>query len=171
MGDNTEIEFKNLVDAHYQALFRFGLSLSGNEHDASDLVQETFTVFAKKGDTIRDHSKAKTWLFTTLYRQFLRQVRKNKRVKLDAPDNLADQEILSVEPDVVRALDGDAAIDALQRVSEIYRDPLTLFYLQHFSYREIGEIIDIPIGTVMSRIARGKSELKTILQTAKTPNR
>ena len=154
MKDEHEIDFEELVDAHYQALYRFGYSLSGNEHDASDLVQETFSTFALKGSSIRDRSKAKTWLFTTLHRHFLRQFRKSKRVQVQSPEILANP---------APPIDCDSALDALVSINETYRTPLTLYYLRHFNYREIGEILEIPIGTVMSRLARGKTELKKIL--------
>ncbi|MGE9290220.1 MAG: RNA polymerase sigma factor [Puniceicoccales bacterium] len=162
MGNDNEIDFEKLVDAYYQALFRFAYSLSSSEHDAADLVQDTFIIFAKKGHTIRDVSKSKTWLFTTLHRQFLRQVRKHKREVLNDPELLASQ-APAVDPEMARTLDGAEALEALTRISEVFRAPLTLYYLQHFNYREIGEILEIPIGTVMSRLARGKSELKKIL--------
>ena len=69
-------EFAELVDAHYQALFRFGMSLTRDVDRASDLVQETFCIWAAKGSQLRDRSKAKTWLFTTLHREFLSQRRR-----------------------------------------------------------------------------------------------
>ena len=58
-------EFAELVDAHYQALFRFGMSLTRDVDRASDLVQETFCIWAAKNGQLRDRSKAKTWLYTT----------------------------------------------------------------------------------------------------------
>ena len=69
-------EFEELVDAHYQALFRFGMSLTRDADKASDLVQETFCIWAAKGGQLNDRSKAKTWLFTTLHREFLSQRRR-----------------------------------------------------------------------------------------------
>jgi RNA polymerase sigma-70 factor (ECF subfamily) len=162
MAEDEQLNFENLVDTHYRALYRFGYSLSKNEHDASDLVQETFAIFAEKGDSIRDPSKAKPWLFTTLHRQFLKQTRKNQRMRPQDPSTLANH-APSTDPTSARALDSASALDALLQVAEIYRAPLSLFYLRHFTYREIGEVLEIPIGTVMSRLARGKVELKEIL--------
>ncbi len=171
MAEENEIDFEDLVDCHYQALYRFGYSLSGNAHDASDLVQETFMVFARKGRSIRDPSRVKTWLFTTLHRHFLRQCRRSKRVELHPPETLPPESI-EIEPDTARALDGIAALSALTKISEIHRAPLTLYYLRHFNYREISEILQIPIGTVMSRLARGKAELKNaLLRPTETDNR
>ena len=64
-----ESDFENVVTAHYSALYKFALSLAHEEADASDLTQETFWIWAEKGHQLRDVSKAKTWLFTTLHRQ------------------------------------------------------------------------------------------------------
>jgi len=64
-------EFQELVDAHYQPLYRFAYSLAKNPDKAADLVQQTYCIWAQKGDQLKDRSKAKTWLFTTLYREFL----------------------------------------------------------------------------------------------------
>ena len=57
-------------------------------------------------------------------------------------------------------LDGDAVVHALLDLQEIYRAPLSLFYLQEHSYREIADILNLPVGTVMSRISRGKAQLR-----------
>ncbi len=155
--------FTQLVDSHYAALYRFALSLARNTADASDLVQQTFFIWGTKGDTLRDISKARTWLFTTLYREFLRLRRHDARATsledLPAgPDEIADDEI-----DRVRRLDGAHVMTALQSIPETYRAPLTLFYLDSLSYQEIAHTLDIPIGTVMSRLSRGKAQLRRLL--------
>ena len=64
--------FPQLVETYYAALYRFALSLAKNSSDAGDLTQQTFFVWATKGGSLRDDSKVKSWLFTTLYREFLR---------------------------------------------------------------------------------------------------
>src|SRR5271166_1753153 len=71
--------FTQLVDAHYAQLYRFALSLARNAPDAGDLVQQTFFIWATKGHGVRELSKAKSWLFTTLYREFLRGRRRDSR--------------------------------------------------------------------------------------------
>lgn len=156
------IDFKELVQTHYQALYRFARSLTHQADDASDLVQQTFLVWAEKGHHLRDTTKAKSWLFTTLYREFLRQYRRGQRLQSHEPELL---EAISppVSAEVVRRLEGKDALAALQQLDENYRAPLALYFLEDLTYQEIAETLDIPIGTVMSRLSRGKNQLKSIL--------
>ncbi len=160
MGSET---FTQLVDANYASLYRFALSLAKNQADASDLTQQTFFIWATKGQALRDMSKAKSWLFTTLYREFLRGRRRGGRVSAleDLPPDESDPP--APEVDLVSALDAETVVAALQAVDEVFRAPLTLFYLEDLSYQEIAESLDIPIGTVMSRLSRGKTQLRAIL--------
>ena len=153
-------EFSDLVDAHYQALYRFGLSLTRDADRAADLVQETFCIWAEKGGQLQDKSKAKTWLFTTLHREFLGQRRRASRFSNEALDEETAGETSAPEDQADRQMDAQRAIELLGALDETHRAPLALFYLQQHSYKEIAAILDIPIGTVMSRISRGKDILR-----------
>jgi RNA polymerase sigma-70 factor (ECF subfamily) len=161
MSDPDNLNFEEIVSAFYQPLYRFGYSLAKNEHEAGDLAQQTFFIYAEKGNSLRDKSKVKSWLFTTLYREFLRRRKKDSRMNHYEPEML---EIAggSVEPQVQRRLDGNLAVEALDEVDEVYRQPLTLFYMKDLSYKEIAEVLDVPIGTIMSRLSRGKAQLRKI---------
>ena len=156
------IDFDQLVDRHYQPLYRFGLSLAKNSEEAADLTQQTFFLWASKGHQLRDASKVKTWLFTSLYREFLGRKRHQDRFveSETAPEVIAAQ---TVPSSIVDELDSEIVQRALIGLEEIYRAPLTLFYLQALSYKEIAETLSIPIGTVMSRISRGKEHLRKAL--------
>ena len=153
-------EFAELVDAHYQALFRFGMSLTRDADRAADLVQETFCIGAEKGEQLKDRSKAKTWLFTTLHREFLNLRRRASRFSDGPLDEAALETSAGNDDDADRHMDGQRALQLLASLEETYRAPVALFYLQQHSYREIAEILDIPIGTVMSRLSRGKEMLR-----------
>ncbi len=155
----ADLDFNRLVEEHYQPLYRFAFSLSRNEPDACDLVQQAFARWAAKGHQLRDTSKAKTWLFTTLYREFLIQCRRAAHL-LEPDENTEFVEPPDVSPSAARAIDAASVQRALHRLEERYRAPLTLFYMEQHSYREIAEILAVPIGTVMSRISRGKAELR-----------
>jgi RNA polymerase sigma-70 factor (ECF subfamily) len=155
--------FEQIVDAHYQGLHRFALSMCRSEATAQDLVQQTFLQWARKGHTLRDASKVKTWLYTTLYREWLgivRQEKKHEQVEFE-PDvhGAAQNDDAGENPRV----DGATLQKALVQLDPSYRAPLVLFYLKELSYREIAESLGIPIGTVMSRLSRAKDQLRAIL--------
>ena len=160
MGDN--VEFESLVARYYAPLYQFAFSLTRAEAEACDLTQQTFTVWATKGHQLRDASKVKTWLFTTLHREFLESRRRQTRFphfELEA----AEAELPAVAPAAVNRLDAAQVLDSLAQVDEVFQAPVTLFYLQDHSYNEIAEILDVPMGTVKSRLARGIGQLQQLL--------
>lgn len=160
--------FDLLVDRYYEPLYRFGYSLAGNKDDACDLAQQTFFIWARQGHRLRDSNKAKSWLFTTLYREFLKLHRHARRLTLVEEPEL-DSASEDVDPDWIGKLDGATIVEMLARVDEIYRAPLTLFYLEDLSYREIADVLEVPIGTVMSRLSRGKDQLRKMLNRRAEP--
>ena len=152
-------DFEQIVSQHYESLYRFAFSLTRSEADACDLTQQTFYIWATKGHQLQDRSKVKSWLFTTLHREFL-NIRKRfvrfPHVELD--DGI--EEIPVILPDVVNSMDGARIIEFLGRVPEPFRSALTLFYMNGSSYQEIADILQVPLGTVRSRISRGIVQLK-----------
>ena len=159
----AELNFEQLVGAHYESLFRFALSLAQREAEAWDLVQQTFLLWAKKSHQLRDVTKAKSWLFTSLHREFLgTRRRENRFPHFDVAD--CEQELAEVASLPASQLDAAAVLSGLAQVDEIFRAPLALFYLDDLSYVEIAEVLQIPIGTVMSRLARGKTRLRRLLE-------
>lgn len=167
MTEPETLNFDEIVSAYYQPLYRFGYSLAKNEHEAGDLAQQTFFIYAEKGDSLRDKSKVKSWLFTTLYREFLRRRRKDNRMDHYEPEML-EAAGGSVEPHIRRTMDAHLAVEALEEVDEVYRQPLALFYMKDLSYKEIAETLDVPIGTIMSRLSRGKAQLRDIFKRKET---
>ena len=156
------LDFERLVEDYYMPLYRFALSLSRQESDAADLTQQTFFLWASKGHQLRDASKVKTWLFTSLYREFL-GANGSRTVSLKRGIATKRSARRACPASIVNQLDGDIVQRALFALEEIYRAPLTLFYLQQHSYREIAETLEVPVGTVMSRISRGKEQLRKAL--------
>jgi RNA polymerase sigma-70 factor (ECF subfamily) len=154
-------DFERLVELHYPGLYRFALSLSHSESGACDLVQETFAIWAAKGHQLQDKAKAKTWLFTTLHRRFLETQRHAVRFPHFEIDDV-HEELPHVDAELVNRLDAEALVVMLAQVEPVFRSPVALFYLEDYSYKEIAEILDVPLGTVKSRIARGLGELKRL---------
>lgn len=158
----ADVEFERLVEAHYASLYRFGLSLCRSETEACDLVQQTFLLWATKGHQLRDPAKARSWLLTTLHREFLRARRHETRFPHHEMSEVAD-ELPAIAPTMVNDMDSDAVMRALLEVDEVFRVPLSLFYLEDMPYKEIAAFLDVPAGTVMSRLARGKAQLRELL--------
>jgi RNA polymerase sigma-70 factor (ECF subfamily) len=159
----SEAMFEAVVNACYEPLYRFAFSLTTREADARDLTQEAFRQFACKGHQLRDASKAKSWLFTTLYRAFIdarRQQNRYPQVEFEA----ATQELPSCEPVAADRLDVATACETLLGLPEVFRAPLILFYLEEQSYLQIADVLGIPPGTVMSRISRGRALLRRSME-------
>lgn len=158
---SQELEFEKLVELHYQPLYRFAFSLTRNESEASDLTQQSFYILAKSGGQIRDWQKAKSWLFTTLHREYLGRRRKMIRFP-ETEFAEAEAELPSIAPTLETA-DAPAVLRALSQVDASFQSAVALFYLEDYSYPEIAEILEVPLGTVKSRIARGLMQLQRLL--------
>ncbi|MEP6663380.1 MAG: RNA polymerase sigma factor [Verrucomicrobiota bacterium] len=155
-------EFESVVSRFYEPLYQFAFTLSRTEADACDLTQQTFYVWATKGHQLRDFSKVKTWLFTTLHRTFLETRRRQTRFPHQELDDTLS-ETLASPASVPSQLDAAHVLRALERVDEVYQSPVALFYLEDCSYKEIAEILGLPMGTVKSRMARGLHQLQQML--------
>jgi RNA polymerase sigma-70 factor (ECF subfamily) len=163
-------DFESIVARFYEPLYHFAFSLTRTEADACDLTQQTFYVWATKGHQLRDVSKVKTWLFTTLHRAFLETRRRQTRFPHYELDEVPF-ELPALSPDLVNKLDSADVIEALGKVDEIYQAPVALFYLEDCSYKDIAEILNVPIGTVKSRMARGIAQLHHLLSTGEARER
>ena len=167
---HTAPNFEQLVELYYSPLYRFAMSLSRAETDAADLVQDTFLAWAAKGHQLRDKTKVKSWLFTTLHRRFLESQRRIVRFPHLEMDE-AVEDLPQIEPGLVEHMDSQIAVQLLGRVDPQFQAAVALFYLEDYSYNEIAAILEIPLGTVKSRIARGLSQLKTLVNDPNAQNR
>lgn len=155
---------QRLVDEHYAALYRYAYRLTGTADEAGDLTQETYCKAQAQLGQLRDRDRAKAWLFSILRNAYLHRVRADKhhrQVPLDCVGDLPDD-----SPDTVSEIEPQALQTALNDLPESFRTPLILFYFEEFSYRDIAEQMELPIGTVMSRLARAKGYLRERLQPA-----
>ena len=159
---SSKIDLEEAVHLHYKAIYHFALHLAKEPNDAADLTQYAYARLAEKQDQVADTAKVKAWLHSTLYRKFIDEKRKVIRF----PHVQFDEEIATPDrPDTHTAtrIDAKAAVKALGELDESLRAPLSLFYLRSHSYKEIARILDLPVGTVMSRLHRGKEKLYQLL--------
>lgn len=154
-NQNNSEELTQLVDQHYQLLFRYAYRLSGDRADAEDLTQQTFLIAQKKLSQLREMSFARSWLCTILRNLFLKKV--SQKI---TPVSLSPKFELVSEEAVVPELTSQELQCALNDLPEDFRIPLLMFYFEERSYKEISTELSIPLGTVMSRLARAKSFLQ-----------
>src|SRR5437764_14184811 len=133
------LNFESVVASYYEPLYQFAFGLTRAEADACDLTQQTFYVWATKGHQLRDQTKVKTWLFTTLHRAFLESRRRQTRFPHYELSEVP-LELPSLSPTLANQLDSAHVVEALGKVDDIYQAPVALFYLEDCSYREIAEI-------------------------------
>jgi RNA polymerase sigma factor (sigma-70 family) len=156
-------EFGELATRYYESLYKFAFSLTRAEADASDLTQQTFYLWAKKGYQLRDRSKVRTWLFTTLHRMFLGGRRRQTRFPHRGLNEVAPEDLPASSSSLDDHMDSAEVLKALAQVPEVYQGAVALFYLEDCSYREIAEILEVAEGTVKSRIARGITQLRHLM--------
>jgi len=144
------------------------LRLSGNEYDAEDITQETFYIAFKRFHQLKDEDKCKSWLFSIMRNLFLKEAERRgnyKELNLDEGEYLFNLESVSNynEKEITEKIDNQELQVILNKIPEKYKSPFLLFYMDNRSYKEIADVLNIPIGTVMSRISRGRDFVKNLL--------
>src|SRR5271156_4611281 len=153
---------QELVQRHYEPLYRYAFRLSGSAADAEHLTQEAFCQAQSKFSQLRDFGSAKAWLFSILRNSYLHRVRDARRqlvVPLDCVGDLPER-----PPEPLPEIDPERLQHVLNELPEEFRTPLILFYFEDFSYRDIADQMNVPLGTIMSRLARAKAFLRERLE-------
>lgn len=146
-----------LVEQYYSLLYRYSFRLTGSAADAEDIVQQTFLIAQTKIDQLREPQHAKAWLFTIARNAYLKDYREKRGTNHVSLENIPE---LSGECPAEAKLDREQLLAILDELEDEYRTPLILFYFDEFSYKEIAAQMEMPIGTVMSRLSRAKAYLR-----------
>ncbi len=159
---------------HMKSLYNFALHLTGNEEDSNDLVQETYLKSYRFIDSFKSGTNAKAWLFRILKNSFINEYRKRSKLPnvSDFEDvlNYQDSEdvskigYLDLRQEVYQDMLGDEVTSALRALPVEFKTVIILCDLEGFTYEEISKIIDIPLGTVRSRLFRARNMLKDLLK-------
>ena len=164
--DAAPLDVGQIVAEHHETLYRYAYRLAGSATDAEDLTQQVFLIAQQKLDQVRDAQCVRGWLFTVLRNCYL----KSRRQRLPVTAASADLDINTVPEDVAECeVDSERLQAAINALDDDFKITVLLFYFEHRSYREIGEALEIPIGTVMSRLARAKARLRERLGAADEP--
>jgi len=162
--------FHALVDRHADRLYRLAVSLIGNAADAEDVLQEALTGAYRGLSGFQGRASVKTWLTRILVMQVAKWRRDRKRRRSGATaidDGEADAQPAASGGATGGAGVVDARLDvhaAVQRLSAEHRQVIALREFEHLSYDEMAEVLDLPRGTIESRLHRARAELKEILK-------
>ena len=176
-GNDTRKEFEELTMPHVDSLYNMAVRMSTNKEDAEDLVQETYLKAYRFFNTFQKGTNVKAWLFKILRNTFINKYRK----AISSPSEVLYEDIELVnsyvsnnnEPDTKESIDtlkskveslddilGDDIKNAIDSLPIEYREAIIYSDIEELTYKEIAEIINVPIGTVKSRINRARSLLR-----------
>lgn len=171
--EERDREFEKAALPHMDALYGLALRMTRNPADAEDLVQETYIRAYRFFDRFREGTNCRAWLFKILYRNYINLYHKRARnpetVSLDKvepylPKLSSDDRSAFPNPEegLLRKRTAEEVRKALEELPEEFRAAVILSDMEGLSYQEIAEVMDCPIGTVMSRIHRGRKLLQKI---------
>jgi RNA polymerase sigma-70 factor (ECF subfamily) len=144
--------------------------LTGAVHDAEDLTQQVFLLALERLDQLRELQRARGWLFTILRNAFLKTVQRSQPVPVTSVG--VDLDAVPAQDESGQAVDSAALQAAIDELPAEFRLVVAMFYFEECSYREIAEKLDLPMGTVMSRLARAKGHLRSkLFETEPVPAR
>ena len=172
--EDKEKIFEEEFLPHIHSIYNFAYRITFDEDDAKDLVQETYFKAFRFIDSFQMGTNAKAWLFRILKNNFINEFRKRSKEppKVDYEevesylnsDDLTHSVVSGLRVETVRELMGDEVSGALNSLDIDFRTVIILCDLEGFTYEEMAKILDIPIGTVRSRLHRARNQLKTRLK-------
>lgn len=154
---------------HLDLIYRCAFRLARKPQDAEDLTQEAYFYAIKNFTQLNDRAKAKNWLFSILRNLFLKELEKNKKrisVDFDSVSNTLSSSV-NIESEFMNKETQLKVRQVLNKLDDRLKKPIEMFYYEMMSYKEIALSLSLPMGTVMSRIARGKVYLKRELTRGK----
>ena len=162
--------FDNEFRPHHDAMYNFAFRLTYDEDNAKDLVQDTYLKAYRFAESFQEGTNAKAWLYRILKNSFINDFRKKSKEpsKVDYQEvenfynseNVDEEKTVDLRIDAVRDMIGDEVSQALSSLAVDFRTVIILCDLEGFTYDELSKILDIPIGTVRSRLHRARNLLK-----------
>lgn len=175
MADQTK--FTELAMEYMPSLYSAALRMTRNPSDAEDLVQETYLKAYRGFHSFEENTNLKAWLYRILTNSYINRYRAQQRRVDETPMDQDDDFSLyrhlgeldpsragkSPEEEILDLFSNSEVVEAVESLSETFRWPVLLADVEGFSYKEIAEILDVPVGTVMSRLHRGRKALQRLL--------
>src|SRR3954468_10788695 len=159
------LAFEGEVLPHADRLFRLAMWLERNRADAEDAVQETMVQALRSFHRYQPGTNCRAWLITILQRIISNRRRaRGRSILVSDPDDRIAQTVAFVPP-VPQELTDEVVLATLERLPTVFQEVIILCDVEDLSYKEAAEALAIPIGTVMSRLHRGRAQLRTQLPT------
>lgn len=159
----TRLDVAQLVADHSVVLYRYAYRLTGTQADAEDLTQQTFLQAHTHLDQLREPAAVRGWLFSILRHAWQKMCRQQSRIP-ESPsvdvENIVDHSAAEIP------IDEERLQAALGELPAEFRSVLLMYYFEELSYKEIADGLEVPIGTIMSRLSRAKQHLKRRLSQA-----
>ncbi len=161
MASKIRVEdFETAAMPHLNDLYRTALRVIGSSSEAEDLVQETYLQAWKSFERFEPGTNCRAWLFKILFHVIHHHRRKSYRISYLGEAETILENTLVYEAPIPQHLSDEDILLGLQKIPEHYRKVVLLADVEEFSYKEIAETLTIPVGTVMSRLNRGRSQLR-----------
>ncbi|MBL9093602.1 MAG: RNA polymerase sigma factor [Planctomycetaceae bacterium] len=161
----TQADFNRLIGEHGDALYRTAYRLMGNAHDAEDIVQEAFRSVWKSRDRYESERGDRAWLLSILRRRAVDRWRKRDSTERTGGDELDRLAVRGADP--LENQYTDEVQHALDGLHVDLRETLLLVVVGELTHQETADLLDIPIGTVLSRVSRARRQLRERLQAEK----
>lgn len=160
---DSHADFESEAMPLMQDVYRVALWLSRDVSEAEDLTQETFTQAFKSFHRYEKGTNCRAWLMTILHHTNSKRLRKLSRLRIveDVDEQIAAR--VPFEPPVPHGITDEDILGALKRLPEQFRHVVIMTDVEDFAYKEVSAILDVPIGTVMSRLHRGRKLLRAEL--------
>ena len=149
-------DFEEAALPHVNDLFRTALRVIQNRTEAEDLVQEAYLQAWKSFDRFEPGTNCRAWLFKILFHVIQHHRRKSSKMRLVTDDEAMIEEAPSYHPPLPRHLSDEDVLAAFEKIAEHYREAVLLAYVEELSYKEVPAALNLPLGTVMSRLSRGR---------------
>lgn len=161
---NSEQAVRRAVQAHSRRVWRFALALSGASDVADDLVQATCLRALERHHQVTSHDRLDSWLMTICRSIWLNEVRARSVRRAQALSVTPEADLVASGPDAETNIFASEVFTQVMHLPEAQRETVMLVFVEGYSYREAAALLEVPIGTIMSRLSNARRKLKTVMQ-------
>ncbi|KIC45697.1 MAG: RNA polymerase sigma factor [Ruegeria sp.] len=161
---SSEQAVRAAIQIHSKRVWRFGLALSGASDIADDLLQATCLRALERHHQVTSYERLDSWLMTICRSIWLNELRSRSVRKAQALSVTPEAELVATGPDVETNIFAAEVFNRVMELPEAQRETVMLVFVEGYSYRETAAMLDVPIGTIMSRLSNARQKLKTVLQ-------